>query len=527
MPKILPINKLGDFGVNSDVPPSDLSVEWLTSGNNFSLKDGKVESFNGQTTLTATQASTNGFIFLYDKAGVQGYLHFGQKAAIWNGSTDTYITSTYFTTNPPATAILENYSGCEMGYIPVINHNQVRPEWYDAAANLMKGLPWSPTKTSWDQVNKTCQVMRAHKNFLFALGMTEDGVYMPNTYRWSHPADINGLPYTWDETDISSIAGTNQVAGDGGVIVDGLSLRDSFIIYSRNAINILDYAGDEFVWRTRGLTSSVGLLSSNCIADIGTAHIFLSDNDIMITDGNSIRSILTGRMKTRLTGSIDLVNYKKCFLAHDPSRKEVWTCIVENGYTVANTAYVYNYETDKLYIRDLLQFDEQGQTVTGTLYNYIVYGPLLTATGTWDTADKTWGEQVQKWNYDPTSPFSNTLVGVGNGFIKTTQPSSGQQYRTYVERLDFPLLGQQQECTVVACYPHIRSSGSVLIQFGSKDFEGSGTRWGPKKLFTPSTQRKVDLRSTGALHCWRVESVGSDPFVMSGLDFEYELAGFR
>jgi hypothetical protein len=46
-------------------------------------------------------------------------------------------------------------------------------------------------------------------------------------------------------------------------------------------------------------------------------------------------------------------------------------------------------------------------------------------------------------------------------------------------------------------------------------------------IFNPLTQRKVDIRSTGAMHAWRVSSIGLGKFSLSGLEIEYQVTGLR
>ncbi|MCK4710640.1 MAG: hypothetical protein KAU21_18645, partial [Gammaproteobacteria bacterium] len=65
------------------------------------------------------------------------------------------------------------------------------------------------------------------------------------------------------------------------------------------------------------------------------------------------------------------------------------------------------------------------------------------------------------------------------------------------------------------------------IQIGSQEIAGGAVTWEDSVTFTPDTDRKVDIKSTGALHCWRVSSVGTGHFDISGLDFDGVYAGAR
>jgi hypothetical protein len=532
MSEILPVNNFGEFGVNTDVEPSQLSPEWFTHGINFKLKDGFVETFNGHTVIGSVPATSCQHIIAYQNAGVDYYLHFGIVADKFDGIIDTDISSTYMAANPPTAPGSEYWSSCMLGAIPVTNNSSLRPEYYDSVTGLMRGVHWS-AGSAWNVIGNSCKCIRSHKSFLFALGMTEAGTDYPYTYRWSHPADINSIPYTWDENDLAAIAGKSQTAGYGGMILDGRSLRDSFLIYSERSIDILDYTGDEFVWRSRGLTSDVGVLAMNCIADIGTAHIFLSDRDIFITDGNSVKSILSGKLKKRIFGNLDKTYYKKCYAVTHKANKEAWFFIVENGYTTPSLAVIYNIETQKIYMRavgNVPTDNEFGAPVVdpyGSEVSHATYGPTLQTNITWSAATGNWEDQFNKWDYDPGSPFSSSIVAVGESYIKLLGATEGLMYNTVLERIAFPINGLEQVTTIKSIYPRVECDGDISIQFGSMDSTYAGTRWKDPVIFNARTQRKVDIRTTGKLHCWRIKSVGTAPFKMSGMDIEYEKNGVR
>jgi hypothetical protein len=265
------------------------------------------------------------------------------------------------------------------------------------------------------------------------------------------------------------------------------------------------------------------------VATIGVAHVFLTDNDIMINDGNSVRSLLTRRMKSKIKGSIDPAYYDKCYAVTHEANKEVWVCVCTIGFTTPNLAFVYNWLEDKVYTRDLALYDSGGVLITGSDARHMTYGPILSASTsrTWTTATGTWSQQTLRWNYNQLSPFAYDLIGIGNTNLKYMSPEISSAYNTYLERLAFPLEGEIQVCTINRVYPHIKSNGSVLVNVGSKLAEDAPTFWNEPVIFTPRTERKIDFRSTGMLHCWRIESIGSDPFTLLGMDIEYERNGVR
>ena len=70
-------------------------------------------------------------------------------------------------------------------------------------------------------------------------------------------------------------------------------------------------------------------------------------------------------------------------------------------------------------------------------------------------------------------------------------------------------------------------SGEVNIRMGASLSPKQGVQWKQAQVFNPSTMRKLDIRTTGPYHSWKIESVGNTPFTLSGMDIVYEVNGAR
>ena len=389
-----------------------------------------------------------------------------------------------------------------------------------AAGTLTTGLG-SATKSgmTWKAKGLSAKVVRSHKNFLFAINLQLLGVTQPTSYRWSHPADINGLPYTWDETDLAAIAGVASVGGDMGDLVDGMTLRDNFMLYSQRGISVLSYVGGEFVWSRNVLTTSYGLLTKNCIVESKGYHYFLSDGDILKTDGNSIVSVLHNQMQTQLANNINPTYYMNSFAYANPVTNEIWFCIPQVGYTLPNIAFVINTQDDLVSMRSI------PSTTTG-----ITFGPNLQVLTLWNNVFGSWDENPKNWTYDPTSIFSRTIISTNNvnsAIISLELDDATTIQDTLLERLSFPLEGQETVTTTQSVFPHIISQEPVLIQLGSQQFVAGPIAWKDPVSFDPNTMRKVDIRTTGKLLSWRICSTGTLPFTLTGLDIQYVVNGVR
>jgi len=526
MSKFLQLKNIGDFGVNTDLQDVDLPPEFFTSGINFKLLDGAIYTSNGSKLVGFPPSGFGATkITRFITGGIEKYIVMGSSAIyIFDGSTWTDVTPALIVATPITGANIYKWTSCNSGNTPIINNPLHGPFYLDQSAGIFKPLPFSATLT-WNAKGQSCGVIRSHKAFLFAMKpfdldgspITEDAG--KNSYRWSAPADVNGLPFTWEEADLSTIAGLAYISGEGGGIIDALSMRDSFVIYSSRSIDILDYVGGELIWNSRQFTADTGILAQNCVAELYNQHLFLSDTDILINDGNSLRSILNRKLKANIFSRIDGTNYQRSFCAVNVPNKEVWTCIPESGKISPNLAIIYNWENDKVYLRDL----------PVDLYD-ASNGPSTAAYETYGTTIAAYNTIAESYDNDIASPFNPTFsfVKYSDSKIYDVLVNDGSTYYgTILERIYVPLGGYGVVTSIKSVYPIIDCAGEVTIQLGSSLVIGGGISWKPAVNFNPATMKKVDIRTTGPYQCWRISSVGATPFTLIGMSIEYEVNGAR
>lgn len=520
----LVLTNIGLKGLSSDPKPWSLPPEFITSGRNFRIFAGAIETGKGSALwTTAPVAFFPGHLFRVGSISGNFWIVAGRTAVyVWDSTTWSDISSVAGYGGLGAGDELR-WTQCLLGKIPVINNPQAAPEFWNPqqVAQVLQPLTFDGVN-DWATLLYSARVMRSHKSFLFALNLTEAGVEFPDSFRWSHPADINGLPPTWDETDDAFLAGKAALGGDGGAIIDGASLRDAFAIYSEDSIDILDSTNDEFVWRRRNLSSTVGLLSKDGIAEVKGTHFIMSNSDIVKNDGNAIQSIAHNRIRREYSQRLDPDNYTRSYAIRNDNQKEIWFCIPETGSLYPNIAYIYNWQDDSWAVKDLPADIAHAST-----------GSYADPAPTWDSlpASETWDVQSIIWNTAAASPVNDTIAGVNPNTEEVTflDPlgASDVDLNFFIERTNFPLLGQKQVTTITRVYPHVRGQNPISIQFGSQDYNDAPVRWKPAIIFDPRTQRKIDIRTTGELHCWRIESIGMDSLQISGMTIEYVKAGMR
>jgi hypothetical protein len=543
--KNISINGAGLKGINTDLAPWELPPEFITSGRNFRIEGNRIVSVGAYRTLATPSNDPNaGHIFPVHSDGGDFWLILGGgagtfKAQSWDGSTFNDISSAagaYAGITFP-----ENWTSAMLGKIPIVNNNQHYPEYWDpqAATTLLQALKFDAANT-FAAVNKQFKVIRSHQNYLFALNLIEGGIAQPNAYRWSHPAPVNNLPPSWDETDSAYIAGKAQVGGETGSLIDGRTIRDSFALYSEFGVTLLDASYDDLIWKPRPLSESYGVLNENCIQEVKGVHFFMSDGDILRNDGSTINSIVNNIILKRLRGQINSDYFYRSYSSRDTGKKEIWFCVPEGSAQYPNVAYVYSWIEGKWSIHDLPYAEDGAAAVTSDTI-HARYGVIPVEQLRWSDfasgagapwEDRTWADIGLRWSGAAASPLNQQAVGVdnaGGGALIELDPTAatGQDTDFQIERTDITLEGANQICTIVRVYPYMDGSDPVEISIGSQKYAGGPITWEPAVIFDPSTDRKIDVRSTGALHCYRVSSIGSGKVSFTGMNVEYELDGRR
>lgn len=515
------IFSIGNFsvaGLNTDTNPTDINKDSLTRAENVRMQNGGITPFGGFMKVKALPIGA-----------VPQYVYFVKSSAgdVWIIACKdaVYAFTTGFTNvSPTFMATVDNGDSWTAGAIsgiPLLNHPIFGPMYMDAATNKFKSLPWNATDT-WDSRNQSCNLLVVHKQYLFALGLLDNGSEKFDAVRWSAPADVGAVPLNWDPLDTTSPAGVTPLGGNCGRIIGALSMRDSLVVYREKGINVFDYVGGQYVWRIRQMQTTAGLLSKDAVVDVNGTHYFISDGDIFSNDGNTVRSIATDRIRTRLN-TINKAQYKRCIAIHQFNKKEIWFCIPMAENLRPNIAYIYNYLYDSWTTRELPLIISAG------------IGSLKSDATTWDTSTETWDGSVKTWDDNSSTPFDTVLMSArqdGTGYelilLDYILGFNSQPYSSIIERTDLVIGGMDTAKIVTRIYPHVAGAGKMTIQLGSQQYAGGPVQWKAPVDYYPSKDRKVDIRSSGSLHAYRVMATDVDAnFILTALDFEYEMAGKR
>jgi hypothetical protein len=339
--------------------------------------------------------------------------------------------------------------------------------------------------------------------------------------KWSHPADPGGLPSSWDQTDSTKQAGETDLAEGYDAIIDGLQLRDSFMIYKENSVWRMDFIGGNYIFKFSKVLGKSGAMNRNCIADIDGYHVVLTNSDIIIHDGNTATSVLDKATRRWLFQNIDVDNYSKAFTFVNPFFNEVYICYPQIGSSICDKAIVYNYKDKTVSARDMPNV------------NHANYGPVDNAlSGLWSTDSDMWTADLTAWNGPDFVPSSARCIMASNDqklFMMDASASfDGVIANAYLERRGLSFDAPETLKLIRGIRPRImgNTGQTVQIQIGTQTDPFTEPVWGEVMTHTIGSTiandclvsgRYIAIRfSTGTAFQWRLDSYDVDVNPMGG-----------
>ncbi len=531
---LIPVNNVGEVGIVKDINPWELPPNVWSDGNNVRAEHGAITKSPGYAEVMATCPIVPLYITNLNTAADNYWIVAGTAAIhVYKDSNDTWYNITRSSGGYNATAE-ENWTSTVLGGILVMANGYDDPQFWA----LTDGEPSTSTLmadlSNWP-ADRECYSMRAFRSFLVALNINDSSgssdVGYPRLVKWSTEAATQLLPSSWDETSATVDAGEYELADTRGAILDGLPLRDTFMIYKDDSIYSMTYVGTPFIFAFRQLSPSVGALTKNCVAEFDGGHFFFGNGDIYINNGQRIESILPHKIRDYVFNFIDGAQYKKSFVVADYGNTEMWACFptAENTSNQCNKAVVWNWTNKAFTLRDIPNLSHIGY---GSIDDPNSFTTWAAATGiTWSAALGAWSAT---W-----STVENVLVMAGLTDTKIYRNASGNQEDTtdmtsYIERTGMSMGAQGQEDRtsvkrIKAIWPRMEVSGAntVNVYVGTQMSTEEGVTWTSAYAFNPDSQSKVSCRASGKLYGVKFESTGDFDWRLDGYDIELDDAGRR
>jgi hypothetical protein len=510
------IPNAGSVGVIKDLSQHELPPNAWTDASNIRFLDGYCRQFFGHGPMYGTPSVTPYHVVPVISGSTRYWLYAGAAkiyAATITGGVAVHTNLTRQTAGADV-----NYSGTQNAWtsttlsgIPILNPGNITDppqRWnLDIAGKFVALDNWP--------ANTYCKVMRAYKNFLVALNVTKAGTNYGFMVKWSHPADPGSVPASWDPADATKDAGEIDLAEGGDAIVDGLQLRDSFMIYKESSVWRMDFIGGSYVMRFQKVLGVSGAMNRNCIVEIDGLHFVLTGSDVVVHDGQSATSILDKQARRALFQDMDTSYTDRAFVFKNPFMNEVFVCYASIGSSVPDKALVWNYKDRTVSYRTIPNLNHANY---GTVDN--------TLNGSYDSDSDPVDSDLTLYNGPDFTPnAAKVLMASADAKLYMLDSSAsfdGAMPAAYLERRGLSF-GEPESIKVVrGIRPRIVGSTgqTVSVQIGASDDPFTDPVYGATMTHTIGSTisndcfvsgRYIAVRfSTGTGYQWRLDSYDLD-----------------
>lgn len=503
------------YGINSDAPNSDLPLDIYTGGFNIRFDDGFVKKSKGWVSAyTPTVAPLH---IMNIVALTSSYWIYCGTNKIYadDGSGAVDLTTAYMIT--PAVSVDGRWTSTQFNGLPILNPKTSDPVYWDLnIANDVVALPGWVT-------NDKADVIRSYKNYLIAINVTEGGVKNNNLIKWSSRASAGALPDSWTALPTNA-AGIKEFSATDDILIDGVKLKDYFVIYKQKSCYLMVEIGGQYVFKFTDLFNEFGALAEGCVVEFEKKHAVLTIDDFIVHDGNTWQSKIDGIMRDALFNTINEEYIEDTYLIHHKSQNEILICFTDTNSTIPNKALTWNYREDTWgTFRDI---PESYSMVNG------VYAGVI-PNETWDADNEIWNDDNTTWDEASYSTVGNTLIAASYSdialyeFTKTTYDANGAYYNSFVERTSMPLGNDDRVKLVRELWPDIRAvDGTIFdMSIGLQQRPNDAISW-KSYTFTVGTDEKVDIYEKGRFISLKISDTETFTWKMSSkLQFDLGDAG--
>lgn len=391
---VLRIPRAGAVGVIKDIQAHDLPVGAWSDASNIRFLDGSALQFYGHSQAYSAPSVAPQYVMPIDVGSSRYWIYATAAKQFCVTNTGGASVHTDLSHVTARTGTVNAWTGVNFGGIPILNAGDGKaPMFWDLnTANKFVDL------TNWP-ANTSCKSLRSFKNMLVALNVTKSGTAYPHMLKWSNLADPGALPTSWDHTDATKDAGELPIVQGQGAIIDGLELKDSFIVYKEASAHRIDYVGGAFILSNKQIFGMSGLLNRNCAVEFDGYHLAVTTSDIVVHDGYSASSVLDKKARRHFFQSIDSEYAHLVFAFKNPFLNEIFIAYPSIGSTVCNQAVVYNYVDKTVSFRSLPSL------------NHAACGPVdNTLANTWAADADTWASDLTAWNGPDYTPYTVRVI---------------------------------------------------------------------------------------------------------------------
>ena len=513
------VKQAGAIGVNKDLSAPELPIGAWTDSLNVAFRDGYAWQCYGYSEIYATPPVIPLHVCPVNVGGARKWVYAGTgklyTVDVVGGTVNhTNITRQTTGVDVDYTATPNTWTSCVLSGVPIFNNGVDAPQQW-----LLTGK--ATALSNWP-ASTTCKSMRVYKNFLIAINVTESSTQYPYMIRWSTPADPGSVPASWDYADATLDAGRTDVSdSQGGELVDGLALRDSFMLYAKQAVFRVDFTGGAFVFKISKVLGASGVMNKNCIVEIpGGFHLVLGADDIYVHDGVQPVSILDKQTRRFFFNNLDVDYISRCFVFKSPWLNSVYICYPEPGNTSCNKALVYNYVDKTCSFQEIPNL------------NHATNGAMDSSlSSTWDSDSLPWDSDVTVWNASDFTPDISRVMLAPNVAklyqLDSTATFNGTNIVSYLERRGLHFDAPDKIKTIKSIRPRITGHAGYTVQFqvGWSNEPYEAPTYGTAVDFTIGTTVSIDTFASGRYMAIKVSSGTAFFWRLDSYDIQAEIRG--
>jgi hypothetical protein len=534
---ILKVRDLAKYGVLADIDPYELPTGAFSFAVNARFTNGKIERAPVWRSADTLEHTDPRYVFSDHAGDGTDNLMVGYKSGRvykWaNGTETNYTLSGYVDSASDAT-----WTDCSLGGVTYVNRSD-RVPW-----GLVPGASAFTTITDWTST-WSAKLLRSYKGALIALNVTKSGVNAPTLVKTSDiVTDPGVMPASWDETDPTTNAVENPLTEMKGAIVDAAVLGDSLIIYGSSQNFIMRADGSNDVYSFDRLPFDGGAINANCSVEVNGQHYVFGPNDCYKHDGLSKLSVIDGKNRVHLYGTMNASKASRFFVVYNPNLETIsFNYVGQDSFTAftggsgCNRAYVLHVPTG------IGTFDDVPLVHAGVVTGISINSPTwATATATWETAGGTWQDLEDGFKKAPayvgeantTFGLSDTLYvhdPYGKGSIVTAPVVAAANPAMYLERtgidLDEVNVDLRGYKHISSIYPQGRLDGDATpmeFSFGVADSFGEEPPfWTDYQTYDARSEYKLDFDTSGRYLAMRVRYTDYKTVSLSGIDLDVEI----
>lgn len=489
-------------GINTDLPTWLVPSNQWTDGLNVVARDGAMKRVLGHGDTLGAPTPTN-VLKIMNLLYPPGAASVNQNYWVYVNSSSQYVIKndgtgeTDLTLAGSPTYAGENYKHSLFALNNVAIHNPGGDEapmyWAGDTGDNFAILPgW----VSEFGANIDCLLMRPIKFHLVAMNFQGD----PDRVAWSSAADPNDVPTSWTAA-ADNDAGAITLGSGPGNIVAAESFGEPLFIYKQGELWAMEFVGGNDVFAFRKVFSRFSPMGPQSIADINNRHAVLTNNDVVVHDGNTIQSIARSRVKNTIFSKLpDGEERIESQVFYNRLGNELWICIPETALQITFIA-VFNLQSNEWSFRE-----EPGSVL-----------PIALAIGNVDTDN-------------PPNPFAESIVTFARNGAGTTQDFYELETTDSVNK-DANLKRHDMDFGEPSRFKFIRGvrilyqdTTDLEMRVGARDELTNSITW--QSWVSVSDQLTyVDL--IGRYISLEIRSEGSsDIWTVGGVVFEYEMRGY-